>query len=213
MFTGLIQEIGRVRQVSPRGDGRDLTIAAPETARQLAVGASVAINGACLTVERLSGDAFTCHAGAETLRRTTLGGLRAGDGVNLEPALSAGAALGGHFVQGHVDGVTRLRTRRDEGTTTWLAFELPDELARYVAEKGSIAVDGVSLTVAELPPEAFAVAVIPHTLAHTTLGALGPGAAVNLEVDLLAKYVERMLSARGLIRAGLTEEYLRQQGF
>jgi len=213
VFTGLIQEVGRVRQTAPRADGRDLTVAAPGVVGRLDIGASVAINGACLTVERLSGDSFTCHAGAETLRRTTLGDLRPGDRVNLEPALSAGAALGGHFVQGHVDGTTRLRARRDGGTTTWLTFALPDDLVRYVAEKGSIAVDGVSLTVAELQPDAFAVAVIPHTLANTTLGTLGPGTAVNLEVDILAKYIERMLAAQGLTGGRLTEEYLREHGF
>ncbi len=213
MFTGLIEEVGTVRRAQARAGGRDLAIVAPATAGRLAVGASVAVSGACLTVESLDGEVFVCHAGAETMACTTLEALQPGDRVNLEPALAVGAALGGHFVQGHVDCITRLRARRDEGTTTWLTFELPGRVARYVAQKGSIAVDGVSLTVAELGADAFSVAVIPHTLANTTLSDLVPGVAANIEVDILAKYVERIVAAQRAPASALTPELLREHGF
>ncbi|MGC9316561.1 MAG: riboflavin synthase [Armatimonadota bacterium] len=211
MFTGLIQEVGTIRRVRPLGGGAELEIEAAEIARTAEVGESIAINGACLTVEAAGDDCFTCHAGAETLARTTLGELSVGAPVNLERALSAGDRLGGHFVQGHVDCVGRIVARRDEGTTAWFSIEIPPEHARHVVEKGSVAVDGISLTVTEVAGATFTVAIIPHTLAHTTLDAAGPGQRVNIETDILAKYVERLTG--GEPEADITTGFLAQHGF
>jgi riboflavin synthase len=189
VFTGLIREVGTVRSMQ---DGR-LTLDAAETAAEAAVGDSVAIDGVCLTVVERDGAALSFDAVPETLARTSLGGLAAGSRVNVEPALRAGDALGGHYVQGHVDAVGRVRNVAPEGDGRRLWFDAPPDLLRYVAEKGSIAVQGTSLTVAALDDNGFAVALIPHTLAATTLADLQPGAEVNLETDVLAKYVERLL--------------------
>ncbi len=190
MFTGLVREVGTVRALD--GSGR-LTIAAPLIAANTEIGDSVAIDGACLTVVARDGDVLAFEAVPETLARTCLGGLAAGSRVNLEPALRAGDALGGHYVQGHVDGVGAVRSVDDEGQGRRVWFDAPPELLRYVVDKGSITVQGTSLTVADLDETGFAVALIPHTLEATTLGRLEPGAAVNLEADVLAKYVERLL--------------------
>ncbi|MEA3399663.1 MAG: riboflavin synthase [Armatimonadota bacterium] len=211
MFTGLIQEVGAIRRVRPSGGGADLQIQAPQIGPQTEVGESVAINGACLTVEAPGDDGFTCHAGAETLARTTLGELSVGAGVNLERALSVGDRLGGHFVQGHVDCVGRIAARRDEGTTAWFSIEVPPEHARYVVEKGSVAVDGISLTVTEVAGVTFEVAIIPYTLANTTLGTAGPGQRVNIETDILAKYVERLTG--GEPEADISTDFLAEHGF
>ena len=189
MFTGLVREVGKVVSFE---DGRlrvESTIAA-------SVGDSVAIDGVCLTV--VDGDRSTLGFDAvpETLARTTLGALGPGEPVNLEPALRAGEALGGHYVQGHVDGVGRVRSVDDEGEGRRVWFDAPPGLLRYCVEKGSIAVDGVSLTVAGLDDDGFAVALVPHTLEATTLGKAASGDAVNLEADVLAKYVERLAGLR-----------------
>ena len=189
MFTGLVREVGKVVSFE---DGRlrvESTIAA-------SVGDSVAIDGVCLTV--VDGDRSTLGFDAvpETLARTTLGALGPGEPVNLEPALRAGEALGGHYVQGHVDGVGRIRSVDDEGEGRRVWFDAPPGLLRYCVEKGSIAVDGVSLTVAGLDDDGFAVALVPHTLEATTLGKAASGDAVNLEADVLAKYVERLAGLR-----------------
>jgi riboflavin synthase len=213
VFTGLIEEVGEVRRTQPRGGGLDVVIRATGMAAELAVGESVSINGACLTVECQDQSTFTAHAGEETLHRTTLREVRPGVKVNLERALMPGSRLGGHFVQGHVDGVGRLSDRRPAGSTVWFEFEAPPELAAYIAPKGSIAVDGISLTVVECAETRFSVAIIPHTLDQTTLGLLSPGDRVNLEVDVLAKYVARLLAAGQATGEGLTAEYLREQGF
>jgi riboflavin synthase len=191
VFTGLVREVGIVRSLS---EGGRLTIEAPELARDAEIGDSIAIDGACLTVVAQEGDALSFDAVPETLARTCLGELAAGSRVNLEPALRAGDALGGHYVQGHVDGVGSVRSVDDEeqGRRVW--FDAPAELLRYVVEKGSIAVQGTSLTVAEVDGAGFAVALIPHTLSATTLGELRAGARVNLEADVLAKYVEKLVS-------------------
>jgi riboflavin synthase len=192
MFTGLVREVGRV--VSLTGDETvRLAIRAFETAPEAEVGDSIAIDGVCLTVVAVDGDAFAFDAVPETLSRTSLGALRAGSPVNVEPSLRAGDALGGHYVQGHVDGVGTVRSVEPEGAGKRLWFEAPADLPAYMVEKGSIAVQGVSLTVAGLDEDGFAVALIPHTLEATTLGSLAPGDHVNLEVDILAKYVERLL--------------------
>ncbi len=204
MFTGLIQERGQILG-DPRPSGRGgvlLTIGlGRELASGLGIGASLAVSGVCLTVLETSEAAVAVELAPETLARTTLGRLRAGSAVNLEPPLRAGDPLGGHMVQGHVDGTATVAARRDLDEHRVLGFSLPAALAPYLVEKGSVTVDGVSLTVAALAPDRFDVALLPHTLAVTTLGALVPGDEVNLEVDVLAKYVHRMLVARGLAAA------------
>jgi len=189
MFTGIVRERGRVASIEPEGNGVRLEIAAPETATALAVGDSVSVSGACLTATAVVNGTFSVTAVAETLSRTTLGRLDTGGEVNLEPATRAGDPLGGHFVQGHVDAVGRVASFEDGR----LRIEAAPEILRYCVEKGSIAVDGVSLTIAGLCDGAFEVALIPHTLEVTTLGALVPGDEVNLEVDVLAKYVEKLI--------------------
>jgi riboflavin synthase len=193
VFTGLVRERGVVAETSGGDDGVRLVVAAPETAADANTGDSVAIDGVCLTAVDVDDGRIAFDAVRETLARTTLGALTRGSPVNLEPALRAGEQLGGHYVQGHVDGVGTVRERKQEGEGARIWIDAPRELLPYVVEKGSIAVQGVSLTVAGLDDEGFAVALIPHTLAVTTLGALAPGDRVNLETDVLAKYVERLL--------------------
>ena len=193
MFTGIVRERGTVAVVDGDADGVRLRIEAPETAARSAVGDSVAINGVCLTVTERNGASLSFDAVPETLSRTALGRLAPGSAVNLEPALRAGEPLGGHYVQGHVDGVGRVRSLEPEGDGVRLTIEAPEELLRYCVEKGSVAVEGVSLTIAALGDDVFEIALIPHTLAETTLASLGPGDPVNLEADVLAKYVERLV--------------------
>ena len=189
MFTGIVRELGRVEALERGPGGARLRIRAPETAAGAKVGDSVAVNGVCLTATAVENGTLAFDAVPETLRRSSLGRLAEGASVNLEPALRAGEPLGGHFVQGHVDGVGRVRAVTAEG----LEIEAPPELLRYAVEKGSISVEGVSLTIADLSEEAFTVALIPHTRTATTLGALSPGDEVNLEADVIAKHVERLL--------------------
>lgn len=197
MFTGIVRELGRV--VAARGgeDGLALEVEAPETAALVAVGDSVSVNGCCLTAERVNDGRIAFHAVPETLARTTLGALVPGDEVNVEPALRAGDPLGGHVVQGHVDAIGRVAAVEPEGEGVRALIEAPEDVRRYCVEKGSIAVDGVSLTVARLRDDGFEVALVPHTLRATTLSSLSPGQAVNLEADVLAKHVERLLGSRG----------------
>ncbi|MGH2995517.1 MAG: riboflavin synthase [Gaiellaceae bacterium] len=189
MFTGIVRELGRVEALERGPEGARLRIRAPETAAGAKVGDSVAVNGVCLTATAVENGTLAFDAVPETLRRSSLGGLAEGASVNLEPALRAGEPLGGHFVQGHVDGVGRVRAVTAEG----LEIEAPPEILRNSVEKGSISVEGVSLTIAGLSEEAFNVALIPHTKTATTLGALSPGDEVNLEADVIAKHVERLL--------------------
>jgi riboflavin synthase len=189
MFTGIVRERGRVAALGEGPNGLRLEIEAPDTAARLQIGDSVSISGACLTATAVSNGSFSVTAVAETLARTTLGRLSESDEVNLETAARIGDPLGGHFVQGHVDGLGRVASLGDDGR---LWVEAGSEILRYCVEKGSIAVDGVSLTIAGLRDGAFEVALIPHTLEATTLGALRPGDEVNLEVDVLAKYVEKL---------------------
>jgi riboflavin synthase len=196
MFTGLVQTLATVVEIRPEPPATRLVVRAAEIAGQPAIGASVAINGCCLTVVDRSGDRLAFQAGPETLSRTNLGELVVGSRVNLEPALKTGDALGGHFVTGHVDGVGTLDERVDQGEWSTFWFSVAAGLTRQMASKGSVAVDGVSLTLVEVEPDRFSVALIPHTLANTTLGLLEVGARVNVETDLLAKYVERQLQAR-----------------
>ena len=196
VFTGIVRELGRVVSAAGGGDGLALVVEAPSTAADTNVGDSVSIDGCCLTVEAVDGAGISLHAVPETLARTTLASLATGDPVNVEPAIRAGDPLGGHYVQGHVDAVGRVQSVEAEGEGLRVFVEAPGDVLRYCVEKGSITVDGVSLTVAELADDAFAVALVPHTLVATTLAALRPGQQVNLEVDVLAKYVERLLRAR-----------------
>jgi riboflavin synthase len=198
MFTGLVEALGAVRDLRSDGAGCELTVAAPAIALELTLGESVAVNGACLTVVAHDGETCRFQLGPETLARTNLGELKVGDRVNLERSLRLCDRLGGHLVQGHVDGVGRVAERRTEGDWVTVWFTCPPALASQMVSKGSVAVDGVSLTVVDVGEDRFSVALIPHTLAHTTLGFKGPGAAVNLETDLLAKYVWKCLqSMRG----------------
>jgi riboflavin synthase len=191
VFTGLVREVGVVASVVRADGGLRLELEAPATAAAAELGDSVSVAGCCLTAVAVADGRIAFELVPETVARTSLGRLDAGDRVNVEPALRAGEPLGGHFVQGHVDGVGTVRSSEPEGDGRRLWLDAPPGLLRYVAEKGSIAVDGTSLTVAGLDERGFAVALVPHTLAHTTLGALEPGDAVNLEADVLAKYVER----------------------
>ena len=194
MFTGIVRELGSVVEAEDVGGGRALVVRAPETAARTRVGDSVAVNGCCLTATAVDGDAMSFHAVPETIARTTLGALVRDDAVNVEPALRAGEELGGHYVQGHVDGVGRIQSVEAEGEGLRVFVDAPEDVLRYCVEKGSITVDGVSLTVAELAEGAFAVALVPHTLEATTLSVLQPAQPVNLEADVLAKYVERLIS-------------------
>ena len=189
MFSGIIEAVGEVVALHPKGGDAELTLKSPF--RGLTVGESIAVNGACMTVTTHRGATFRVVVSAESLRRTTLGTLRAGSRVNLERSLRMSDRLSGHFVFGHVDGVGALAAIAPEGGSALYRFTLPASLARFLVEKGSIAVDGVSLTVFACNRRSFSVAVIPHTAAATTLGTLRPGAAVNLETDMLARYVDR----------------------
>jgi riboflavin synthase len=198
MFTGIVRERGRVVAAERNGDGLRLRISAPETAAGTSIGDSVSVAGCCLTAVAAADGELAFDAVGETLSRTNLGALDEGSEVNVEPALRAGEPLGGHYVQGHVDGVARVRShdRDGEGSRLWL--DLPAGLLRYCVEKGSFTVDGVSLTVADLDENGVAIALVPHTLEVTTLGRLEPGGEVNVEVDVLAKYVERLAAAGGV---------------
>ncbi|HYJ71608.1 MAG TPA: riboflavin synthase [Actinomycetota bacterium] len=196
MFTGIVEGTGTVAALAAADDasGARLEVEAPFLAGDLRPGESVAVNGCCLTVAQATAAGFAADLVAETLRRTALGGLAAGDLVNLERPMALGGRLGGHLVQGHVDGVARVLDRTAAGDGQEVRIELPAELERYVVEKGSVAVDGVSLTVAGVGPGWFAVALVPHTLEVTTLGRRRPGDPVQLEVDVVAKYVERLVA-------------------
>ena len=195
MFTGLVEDTGTVVRADRRSDALVLAIRPTHLAvAELALGESVCHDGACLTVTEVARDTFSVLAGAETLARTTLGALRVGKRVNLERALRVGDRLGGHWVTGHVDGTGELAMRRDQGANLVLGVRAPQALLRYIVEKGSIAIAGVSLTVNAVDAETFAVALIPHTREHTTLGELAPGDRVNLEVDILAKHVEKLIA-------------------
>jgi riboflavin synthase len=196
VFTGLVQGLGDVRALAAEGPGVRLTIAEPEMAARSGVGDSIAINGCCLTVVAVADGAMSFEAGAETLKRTNLGRLRPGDAVNLEMSLRLGDPLGGHLVTGHIDGLGAVDQRIDDATWCTMWFRTAPSLLRQMATKGSIAIDGVSLTLVDVEDERFSVALIPHTLSVTTLGRRRTGDAVNLETDVLAKYVERQLAGR-----------------
>jgi riboflavin synthase len=193
MFTGIIRERGRVADVVGNADARHFRIDAPAAASALFVGDSVSVDGCCLTATEVADGFFAVTAVPETIDRTTLGALAKGHEVNLETATRAGEPLGGHYVQGHVDGVGRVESVDPEEEGARMRISVPAELLRYCVEKGSIAVGGVSLTIAALSDGAFEVALVPHTLEQTTLGRVKPGDALNIEVDILAKYVEKLV--------------------
>jgi len=194
MFTGIVQAVGEVRAVTPRGGDVEFVFAVGTLdLNGVAIGDSISVSGCCLTVTRLTDDSFAADASLETLQVTTLGRWRPGQRVNMERALRAGDALGGHYVTGHVDGVATVVSTAADARSVRMEFEVPAPLARYIARKGSIAVDGVSLTVNSVEGSRFEVNIIPHTLAVTTFGNLRSGERVNLEIDLFARYVERVM--------------------
>ena len=196
MFTGLVVETGTLLTLEPRGESARLTLRAPTIAAGAAIGDSIAVNGCCLTATAIDGDTVTFDLLAETLRVTSIGSVQLGGKVNLEPALGAGAKMGGHFVQGHVDTTATLLDYSQKGADHRLEVALPSGFAQYVIYKGSIAIDGISLTVAEVGPASFTCWIIPHTDGLTNLHTRKSGDRVNLEFDMLAKYVERMLAAK-----------------
>lgn len=219
MFTGLIEEVGVVRRLEKKRDGGRLSIQARKVLEGTKLGDSIAVSGACLTVVDLAADGFTVDCMPETISLTTLGGARAGSKVNLERSMVLGGRLGGHLVLGHVDGVAEVVGIVRKGSTHEVTFSLPEAVASYVAPKGSVAIDGVSLTVMRVGKETFEIGIIPHTLEETTLKNMQPGMLVNMEADVLARYVQRALESginagsEGGTGGGLTEALLREKGF
>ncbi len=209
MFTGIIREVGVLKSLR-RGSVCRTEIEAPKTAPGVDIGDSVAVNGVCLTVTGKEGSLLRFDAVPETLSRSTLGGLKTGDRVNIEPALRVGEMLGGHIVQGHVDGVGRVSKITDLGESVVIDIDAPAELMNQIVEKGSVALDGVSLTVSRCGHRDFSVAVIPHTLAETTLKDRKPGSAINIETDIIGKYLEKLVRGE---KPGLTADFLAENGF
>ena len=214
MFTGIVEQQGVIAALERGAEGGRVRVRVPQLAAQLAIAGSIAVNGCCLTVVERDAETFAADLSGETLRRTSFGELGEGTSVNLEWPLTAGKEFGGHFVQGHVDGVGRVTRLAEEGANWWLGVRVPEELARYVAMKGSIALDGISLTVAGWREGIMEVAIIPFTYQHTNVGRMRLGDAVNVECDILAKYVERMLAGKNERPAErLTVERLIEQGW
>jgi riboflavin synthase len=211
MFTGIVTEVGTVEEITTRSARARLEIAAERLAPQVAIGDSVAVDGVCLTATEVTPPRVAFDVVTETLRKSTLGGLRPGSRVNLEGALRVGDRLSGHFVMGHVDGVGEIVTRTDEPGQTVFRIRAPEPVTPYLLEKGSIAVNGISLTIWDVAGPEFSIAVIPHTLAETTLGGTRRGARVNLEADVLARWIARMVPATR--QGGLTMEKLRDAGY
>lgn len=209
MFTGIIEETGVVRAVRRGPKSAVLTVAAETVLAHTRVGDSIATNGVCLTVTDLQGGCFAADVMNETLRRSSLGALTPGSRVNLERAMPASGRFGGHIVSGHIDGTGTIAAVRQDGIAVWYTIRTQPALLRYIVEKGSIAIDGISLTVAEVAPDRFSVSVIPHTARVTSLGEKRRGAAVNLETDIIGKYVEKLLPGG----SGVTREFLAQNGF
>jgi riboflavin synthase len=216
MFTGIIEYLGRIDSIATSDSGARIHVDAGPLAASLAVSSSIAVNGCCLTVVERDGESFAADLSNETLRRTSFdeGGLKPGVLVNLERPLTAGKELGGHFVQGHVDSIGRVTHLTPDGSSWWLGVRVPAEIQRYVAVKGSIAIDGISLTVARLADGIVDAAIIPFTYSHTNVQSLKPGDAVNLEADILAKYVERLLdSSRAPASSKWNAARLAEEGF
>lgn len=216
MFTGIIEAVGAVAGLDRSGGDLRLRVRTGSLdLSDVALGDSIAVSGVCLTAVALPGDGFWADVSAETLERTVLGGLAVGDAVNLEKALTPSTRLGGHLVSGHVDGIGEVLERREDSRSVRFRLRAPDGLAHYIAEKGSICVDGISLTVNRVQGAELELNIVPHTLAHTTMGEFRPGRAVNLEVDLIARYLERLLLGERAAQAGtsLTREFLAEHGF
>ncbi len=212
MFTGLIEATGRLVSLQRGGGGAVLEVTSPLPVQEIAVGDSVAVNGVCLTVTRIGAGTLTFDVSPETVARSTFASLSPGAPLNLERALRLGGRLDGHLVTGHVDCTARLEQKSRRDNAVLLTFRLPEEQARLLVEKGSVAVDGISLTVNELQEDRFAVTIIPHTLARTTLGELGIGGTVNIETDIIGKYVARLLAPHA-VSGGLTMAKLLEHGF
>ena len=216
MFTGIIEETGTVRHVSLSGSSGSIQIGSELVLAGTKPGDSIAVNGVCLTVTTMDTKGFTADVMAETLRRSNLGQLRAGDLVNLERAMPAGGRFGGHIVSGHIDGTGTIAALEKEGNATWVYIRTSPDILALIVEKGSIAIDGISLTVAKVGVEDFAVSIIPHTSSHTTLLKKKSGDVVNLENDIVGKYVQRLLGQPQQPqphRSRITEEFLRENGF
>ncbi len=216
MFTGIIEELGVVRRMSSSGEGTGIVIGAQEVLSDLKIGDSVAVNGPCLTATSIDRDSFTAWVMPETLNRTNLRHLTTGSPVNLERAMTLDGRLGGHMVSGHIDEVITMTGRKMQGGAIILSFEAKEHLLRYIIPKGSVALDGVSLTVIDVFDGGFSVGIIPHTASQSTLGQKEPGSSVNLEVDLIGKYVEKMLAPRlegGREKSTLTIGLLQEKGY
>ena len=215
MFTGIVEELGTIRSIRRGAASAVLSIGAEAVLSDLRIGDSVAVNGVCLTATGVDGSGFTADVMHETLRRSSLGALGPGSRVNLERAMAADGRFGGHIVSGHIDGTGTIAERRRDDNAVWYTVSAPPALLRYIVEKGSVAIDGISLTVASVEADRFSVSVIPHTAAMTLLGAKGPGDVVNLETDIIGKYVERLLRPADTpaARSGISLEFLAENGF
>lgn len=215
MFTGIIEEVGVIRAIKRGADSSLLSIGARDILSDLKIGDSVAVNGVCLTATTVDGGGFTADVMHETLNRSSLGALAAGGAVNLERAMAANGRFGGHIVSGHIDGTGRIRATRRDDIAVWYTIEAGPALLRYIVEKGSVAIDGISLTVAAVTETDFSVSVIPHTASVTVLGQKRPGDVVNLETDIIGKYVEKLLAPKeqSAPAGGITWEFLAENGF
>lgn len=213
MFTGLIEGLGRVEGITPKGPDAIIRVKAEFDLSGTRIGDSIAVSGPCLTVTALEGDTFEADVSAETLSRTNLGALKPGSKVNLERALQLGDRLGGHLVSGHIDGQARLVSRIDLGNSIRLRYQVDPSLIRYIIPKGSVALDGVSLTVNEVGSDYFEVNIIPHTADKTSLGLNKPGEVINIETDLIGKYVEKLLGPHSPDKKEITRELLAEHGF
>ena len=215
MFTGIVEELGTIRSIRRGAASAVLSIGAEAVLSDLRIGDSVAVNGVCLTATGVDGSGFTADVMHETLRRSSLGALGPGSRVNLERAIAADGRFGGHIVSGHIDGTGTITARRQDDNAVWYTVSASPALLRYIVEKGSVAIDGISLTVASVEADRFSVSVIPHTAAVTLLGAKGPGDVVNLETDIIGKYVERLLRPADTpaARSGISLEFLAENGF
>ena len=213
MFTGIIEETGTVKYLHTAGISGEIAIEAKTVLEGTKLGDSIAVNGICLTVTGMTGDSFTADVMPETVRRSSLSQCHAGDKVNLERAMAADGRFGGHIVSGHVDGTGTIVSMQQEGNAVMVKIEAPSDILRLVVEKGSIAIDGISLTVARVDERSFSVGIIPHTGAETTLLSRRPGDIVNLETDIIGKYVEKLIGPYGGKSGGLTMEYLEEIGF
>ncbi len=213
MFTGIIEDIGVVKSVEKQGVSGRIAVRSRLGLKKGAIGESIAVDGVCLTVAAVSGDVFVADLSQETLSRSTLGALKANDRVNLERAVTLNKPLGGHIVTGHIDGTAEIKAIAGGGGVSGVGLNVSAgaDIMRYIVEKGPVAVDGISLTIASLDAGSFCVAVIPHTLEHTTLGCKKRGSKVNIEIDIIGKYVERFLTKKTV--SNITEDYLKGQGF